>query len=92
MNQALFFAKINRIVCHGIVCWFQDYNVEVNLRLYWLDERLAHDKLTKEKLNIPDGYDYAVLNPKLIEKLWTPDIYIGRIFQGSCRKHPNDDN
>ena len=45
----------------------------MNLRIYWKDTRLSH-------LADRSGVKFVVLNPKLVEKIWIPDIFIGMLI------------
>lgn len=47
----------------------------MNLRIYWKDTRLSH-------LADRSGDKFIVLNPKLVEKIWIPDIFIGMLIFG----------
>jgi hypothetical protein len=48
----------------------EELSLEMNLRIYWKDTRLSH-------LADRSGNKFIVLNPKLVEKIWIPDIFIG---------------
>jgi len=44
----------------------------MNLRIYWKDTRLRSHFADRS------GNSFFVLNPKMIEKIWVPDIFIGK--------------
>ncbi|CAG7832574.1 unnamed protein product [Allacma fusca] len=50
----------------------QDFNLEINFRMYWEDKRLNNTVP-------PEGSNFVVLNPKLLPKIWTPDITIDNV-------------
>ncbi|OXA56740.1 Gamma-aminobutyric acid receptor subunit rho-2 [Folsomia candida] len=50
----------------------EELSLEMNLRIYWKDTRLSH-------LADRSGDKFIVLNPKLVESIWMPDIFIDHV-------------
>ena len=50
-----------------------EISLEIRLQIFWRDHRLANWSLA-----IEPGKDYIVLHHKALQKIWLPDIYVGK--------------
>ena len=61
---------LNRLIN---TCVFKDFSMDIYLRQYWVDERLAYS-----------GPKELVIGADLLEQIWLPDTFIGwQMFSNS---------
>jgi hypothetical protein len=57
----------------------KDYTIDVYIRQYWIDERLAFQKF--------DGLEELVIGSDMLHKIWTPDTFLGKKNTCICLKN-----
>lgn len=63
-----------------LIIFLKDYSLDIFFRQLWIDKRLAFDLSN-------DGINELVVGADMLQKIWLPDTFIGRILLIDLFKH-----